>query len=95
MKILITGGSGFVGSHVAEYYAKKDREVVVFDNLSRAELLGYETSNAMYNWNYLKGYENIELIKGDVRDAEMIKVAKDADVIVHAAGRVFYLERNR
>ena len=42
MKILITGGAGFVGSHVAEYYAKKGEEVIVFDNLSRAELLGYE-----------------------------------------------------
>ena len=44
MKILITGGAGFVGSHVAEYYARKDYEVVAFDNLSRAELLGYEAS---------------------------------------------------
>ncbi len=89
MKILITGGAGFVGSHVAEYYAKKDEEeVVVFDNLSRAELLGYETSNAMYNWNYLKRYGNIELIKGDIRDAEKLKdAAKDADVIIHTAAQ--------
>ncbi len=42
MKILITGGAGFVGSHVAEYYANKGDEVIVFDNLSRAELLDYE-----------------------------------------------------
>jgi UDP-glucose 4-epimerase len=54
MKILVTGGAGFVGSHVAEYYATRNEEVIVFDNLSRAELLGYETENAMYNWNYLK-----------------------------------------
>ena len=88
MKILITGGAGFVGSHVAEYYANKDAEVVVFDNLSRAELLGYEASNAMYNWNYLKRYENIELTKGDIRDAKMIKeVAKDIDVIIHTAAQ--------
>ena len=39
MKILVTGGAGFVGSHVAEYYAKKGKEVIVFNNLSRAELL--------------------------------------------------------
>jgi CDP-paratose 2-epimerase len=88
MKVLITGGAGFVGSHVAEYYAKKDDEVIVFDNLSRAELLGYETSNAMYNWNYLKRYDNIELIKGDIRDAENIKdAAKNADVIIHTAAQ--------
>jgi len=88
MKILVTGGAGFVGSHVAEYYATRNEEVIVFDNLSRAELLGYETQNAMYNWNYLKGYENIELIKGDIRDAETINdVAKYADVIIHTAAQ--------
>jgi len=47
MKILVTGGAGFVGSHVAEYYARRGDEVVVFDNLSRAELLGYKMSNVM------------------------------------------------
>jgi CDP-paratose 2-epimerase len=89
MKILITGGAGFVGSHVAEYYAKKkEDEVIVFDNLSRAKLLGYEASNAMYNWNYLKRYDNIELVKGDIRDAEKIKeAAKDVDVIIHTAAQ--------
>ncbi len=90
MKVLVTGGAGFVGSHAAEYHACKGEEikVVVFDNLSRAELLGYEALNAMYNWNYLKGYKNIELIKGDIRDAEMMKkAAEDADVIIHTAAQ--------
>ena len=88
MKILITGGAGFVGSHVAEYYAKKGDEIIVFDNLSRAELLGYEKSNAMYNWNCLKKYGNIELVKGDIREVEKIKdAAKDADVIIHTAAQ--------
>ncbi len=36
MKILITGGAGFVGSHAAEYYALKDEEVIVLDSLSSA-----------------------------------------------------------
>jgi CDP-paratose 2-epimerase len=88
MKILVTGGAGFVGSHVAEYYAKNDDEVILLDNLSRAELLGYETPYTRYNWNYLKRYESIELIKGDIRDAEMIKeAAKNADVIIHTAAQ--------
>ena len=33
MKVLVTGGAGFIGSHVSEFYAKKGEEVVVFDNL--------------------------------------------------------------
>lgn len=89
MKILVTGGAGFVGSHVAEYYAGKDCEVVVFDNLSRAELLNYDTSNATYNWNYLKSsYENIEMQKGDIRNADDLKsTASDVDVIIHTAAQ--------
>ncbi len=88
MKVLVTGGAGFVGSHVAEYYAKKCDEVTIFDNLSRATLLGYDASNALYNWNYLKSYANINRIKGDIRDIGAIETAsKDADVIVHAAAQ--------
>ena len=34
MKALITGGAGFIGSHVAEYFMKHDTEVHVIDNLS-------------------------------------------------------------
>ncbi len=39
MKILVTGGAGFIGSHVAEFYAKRGDEVTVIDNLSRPALL--------------------------------------------------------
>ncbi|MBN1763337.1 MAG: GDP-mannose 4,6-dehydratase [Methanomicrobia archaeon] len=88
MRILVTGGAGFVGSHVAEYYAKQGDDVVVFDNLSRSELLGYEAVDVLYNWNYLKQYEMIELIKGDIRDADKLtELAKDVDVLIHTAAQ--------
>lgn len=89
MKVLITGGAGFVGSHVAEYYARKGGEVIIFDNLSRAMLLGHDAANVMYNWNYLKSnYNNIELIKSDIRDTKKIGgAARGADVIIHAAAQ--------
>ena len=45
MKILITGGAGFIGSHIAEFYAKKGNDVVVFDNLSRYDLFKKNTKN--------------------------------------------------
>ena len=84
----VTGGAGFIGSHVSEFYARKGEDVVVLDNLSRAELLGYDALNAMYNWDHLKVYENIELIKGDIRDRELIRrMARDVDVIIHAAAQ--------
>jgi len=88
MKILVTGGAGFIGSHVAEFYAKKDEEVFVYDNLSRAELLCKDDKNGNYNWNYLKKYKNITLIRGDVRDLERLKdIVSKVDIVIHTAGQ--------
>jgi CDP-paratose 2-epimerase len=92
MKILVTGGAGFVGSHVSEYYAKKGDEVIVFDNLSRGETLktaDRRESSINYNWNHLKNIENIELVKGDIRkEDEIIKAAEGVDAVIHAAAQV-------
>ena len=87
--VLITGGAGFIGSHLAERYAKnKNNTVIVFDNLSRAKLLGKGEKNALYNWKYLQKCENINLVKGDVRDFQQLeKVGKNADIIIHTAGQ--------
>jgi len=90
MKILVTGGAGFVGSHVAEYYAKRGEEVIVFDNLSRAEILGKTVGDQLYNWNYLKSnYPDIKLVRGDIRDFDKLKATTcEVDVIIHAAAQV-------
>ena len=88
MKILVTGGAGFIGSHVAEYYAKKNNKVVVLDNLSRAKLLKKENRNTQYNWDYLTQYDSIKLIKGDIRDYQTIeKAVQGVEVIVHTAAQ--------
>ena len=87
MRILVTGGAGFVGSHVAEYYARQGQEVICYDNLSRADLL-HRPINADYNWNYLKGFPEVKLINGDVRNlAKLKKAAEGVDVIVHTAAQ--------
>ena len=93
MKVLITGGAGFVGSHAAEFYAKKGNDVVIIDNLSRAQTLAKADKTKLaifYNWNYLKSkYDNIALIKGDIRNREQIeKIALDVDFIIHTAAQV-------
>lgn len=90
MAILVIGGGGFIGSHVAEYYAKLGENVIVFDNLSRAEILGVDAKNIFYNWNYLKNnYKNVKLIKGDLRESEnLIKASNEAETIIHTAAQV-------
>lgn len=88
MKVLVTGGGGFVGSHVAEYYVRKGDEVSVLDNLSRAELLACEIKHPKYNWEYLKTNYDVELINGDIRNAKKVmSAAKNTDVIIHAAAQ--------
>ena len=37
-KYIITGGAGFIGSHLVEYFVKKNKKVVVLDNLSTGRL---------------------------------------------------------
>jgi CDP-paratose 2-epimerase len=88
-KILVTGGAGFIGSHATEYYAKRGEEVIVLDNLSRTEILGKVIGDPLYNWNCLKQYGNIKLVKGDIRNFEQVKeAAKDVDAIIHTAAQV-------
>lgn len=89
MRVLVTGGAGLVGSHTAEYYAKKGDEVIVLDNLMRSQLFGYDKKSVEYTWNYLAKYKNIERIKGDVRDEkDILKAIGDGvDVVIHTAGQ--------
>ena len=88
MKILVTGGAGFVGSHVAEYFSKKGYEVIALDNLKRGEIFG-NNIGLEHNIKFLNGLENVDFIKGDVRDFSLLKnLCKDVDVIIHAAAQV-------
>ena len=87
MKILVTGGAGFIGSHVAQYYAQKGDDVICYDNLSRATLLG-NSIDTTYNWNYLKAYSNVRLVHGDTRNMASLKgTVNGVDVIIHTAAQ--------
>lgn len=91
MRVLITGGAGLVGSHCAEFFSQQNpkNKVIVLDNLMRSKIFGYDLDSVEFNWNYLKKYRNIELIKGDVRDEKDISkaVGKGVDVVIHTAGQ--------
>lgn len=89
MRILVTGGAGLVGSHTAEYYAKRKNEVIVLDNLMRSKLFGYDKKSVEFNWNYLAKYKNIKRIKGDIRRKKDVleAIEKGVDVVIHTAGQ--------
>lgn len=74
-RIFITGGAGFIGSHLAEHLVK-DNELVVYDNLHR---------NAL-QFAHLDGHPHLKFIKGDVLDYESTRSALDGcNVVIHCA----------
>lgn len=89
MRVLITGGAGMVGSHAAEYYAKRNADVVVLDNLMRSKLFGYDRDSVEFNWDYLKKYKNVKRIKGDIRNEKDVfdAIGKGVDLCIHTAGQ--------
>ena len=88
-KMVITGGAGFVGSHAAEYFAKKGYEVTILDDLSRPALSGFGLNTKTYNWDHLSGIRNVSRVKGTVLKAELVdSLVKDADAVLHTAGQV-------
>ncbi len=82
MKILITGGCGFIGTNTADYFIKKGNQVTVLDNLSRK---GTES-----NLKWLQdNHKNIEFIKADIRYNQDVldKAVEGKDVVIHFAGQ--------
>lgn len=77
-KILITGGAGFIGSHIADQLmAEHPAEVVCVDNMVRGRPANL--TNAMANGP-------LRLIEGDIRDTElMARLVEEADVVFHMA----------
>jgi CDP-paratose 2-epimerase len=90
MRVLVTGGCGFLGSHICEYYRKKGAEAVAFDNMTKHELMrtGFKVSDSrMHNWDFLKGI-GTRMVKGDVRDLDgLLKASEGCDFIIHTAAQ--------
>lgn len=80
MKVLVTGGAGFIGSHLAERLLKDGNNVVVVDNLSTGVLENIESCKNRAEFNF---------IEGDIRDAELMDtLVERSDVVFHLAAAV-------
>jgi len=88
MRVLITGGAGFIGSNIAKRFLDKRADVVILDNLSRA--------GAHKNLDWLKGCsgKNLTFMNGDVRNRQLMGLLFNKpdigkiDMVFHMAAQV-------
>lgn len=90
MKVLVTGGCGFLGSHVGEFYLSRGDKVIAYDNMTKYELArtSYAAERARsYNWDFLRSM-GAEMVLGDIRTYEQLReCAQGCDFIVHTAAQ--------
>lgn len=80
MRYLITGGTGFIGSHLAERLLENGDRVVLLDNLS---------TGSMENIRHLKGSDHLEYHLDGIENRQLLaELVDDADVIIHFAAAV-------
>lgn len=76
-KVLVTGGLGFIGSHLVELLLQNNFQVVVLDNFST----GRES-----NLNHIKDKNEIKIVQGDLNDTGVLNEAlKDCELVFHLA----------
>lgn len=74
MRVLVTGGAGFIGSHLAKRLVALGHSVVVLDDFRRGNKLDRDVIDA------------IELVEGDVRDEELVRrTTRRCDIVFHFA----------
>jgi UDP-glucose 4-epimerase len=75
MRVFITGGAGFIGSHLADHYVAAGDQVTILDNFS---------TGSKSNVAHLDG--KIKTVDGDIRNVELVEsLTKDADLVLHMA----------
>ncbi len=80
MKTLVTGGAGFIGSHLAERLVRDGNEVIVVDNLSTGSLRNIE---------HIRARPGFEFVEGDIRNTKLMEsLAGRCEAIFHLAAAV-------
>ena len=78
MKILVTGGAGFIGCHIVEYLVQRGDDVTILDNLNAGKMQNLSRIN-----------NDINFVNGDIRDYKLLeKLTKDSDGVFHEAALV-------
>ena len=76
-KVVVTGGAGFIGSHLAEELASQDYHVIILDDLS---------TGRQENIDRLLSHNNVEFIRGSITDLMFLRqVFQDVSYVFHLA----------
>ncbi|HSF80224.1 MAG TPA: GDP-mannose 4,6-dehydratase, partial [Anaerolineales bacterium] len=79
-RILITGGAGFIGSHLSELLVHKGHQVVVIDDLS---------TGALENIQHLQPMPNFKFVRETIMNTQVLdRLTSEADIVVHLAAAV-------
>jgi len=80
MKVLITGGAGFIGSHLADHFVGQGDQVILLDDLSTGRLANIE---------HLQDRSDVEFVLGSILNADLVDhVVSRVDVVYHLAAAV-------
>jgi UDP-glucose 4-epimerase len=75
MRVFITGGAGFIGSHLSDHYVKAGHQVTLLDNFSTGS-----------NQNITHLENSVTTVNGDIRNVDLIdQLTKDSDLVLHMA----------
>ena len=75
-RIFVTGGAGFIGSHLCKKLSSSSRKLIVFDNLSSGKV------------ENVKHLPNVRFVRGDILDLKKLQSQDKADLIFHLAAQV-------
>ena len=82
-RVLVTGGAGFIGGHVAEALLQRGDRVIAYDNLDPY----YDPALKLRNIELLSQYEGFSFVEGDIRSPEQLASVRRVDSVVHLAAR--------
>ena len=79
MKVLVTGGAGFIGKHLTKFLLEKGYDITIFDNFSNSEKADVSFLVDM----------GAKIIEGDITDLQsVVDVVKDHHLVVHLAAKI-------